>query len=1083
MSGDTPSPDPLDALLQSLYGPPAVEEILRRDREFAQSLLARKLATREAVEACLREQREAARAGAKPVPRLRKLLIQKKILTATQVAQAAESVDSSPVDLPPGPGVARLGDYLCLEKVGSGGMGEVWKAWDTVLGRPVALKLLKAADPDELARFRREAELSAKLAHPHIAAIYGIGSEGGRPYLAMQYVEGRTLDKIPRKDRRLLVRHIRDAARAVEYAHRQGIIHRDLKPSNIMIGGDEQVFILDFGLARKIEGVEKVTASGIILGTPAYMSPEQARGAEIDLRSDVYGLGATLYELLSDRPPFPGRTVFEIIKRMEDEDPARLPVDRDLDAIVLKCLEKDPAKRYRSAGTLANDLDRYLKGEPVLARAPGVAYRLWKRLAKRKALAAAAAIAVLLGGAALFWVRRATSAEANALAGLRRQTQTALLAVLEVRRSGRTEHAKAFVDRTAEACREAMSLHPQSAEPHYRLGRMFRAVMDDVKALEEQNRALEKEPHYGPALYERGVLLSRKYRQRAEELVQAALAVEGRRLAGDGEVKPGSEVRRPDWRKLAEKDGRAKGLMNQMKSDLGKLEAGAEGLSAGERSCARGLMAWSERKDEEAVRLLGAAVAADPGLEEGHEALAGLHEERGRYEEAIRAWTAGHDKDRGYIPHLLGRGGARLSWGSEKIVRGENPSALYGEAIEDFGEALKQDPARAEAWRGRGSSRLNLASYKEDHGEFATKLFEEGLGDLDQALKRNPESAMTWRSRGLGRLNWGICRARSGEEPADQFREAIEDLNEALRRNPDDVETWVSRGFARSNVGMHQKIRGEDPTRVYQAAIEDFGEALKRNPDCLGAWQGRGFARVHTGTHRMLRGEDPSAPLRDAIHDFEAAIQRDAGDAMSWLGRGGARSSWGFYNQAHGEDPKLQWREAMEDLTEALRRNPEQPVAWQWRGDLRSNWGNYALRSGEEPTGHWRGAIEDLGQAVKRARFLDKGWGSLGGVHLMWAYYKVERGEDPTELFAKALENYARAIEINRRDSSNWHFQGSAYRRRGLWKASRKMDGSADFRAALESYREAVRLNGRLEATLRPHIEECLQRLATHGDF
>src|SRR5262245_33194427 len=335
MDDPTPSPDRLSALLQSLYGPPAVEEILRRDREFAQALLARSIATKPALEECLREQASAARAGARPVPRLRKLLIRKRILTATQVAQALETADAAPEDIPPAALSNQVGPYLCVEKIGSGGMGEVWKAWDTDLGRPAALKFLKADDPDELARFRREAEVSAKLAHPHIAAIYGTGSDGESLSLAMQVVAGVTLDRVPKTNRKRLVRLVRDAARAVDSAHRQGIVHRDLKPSNLMVGrgagGEDHLFVLDFGLARRIDTGEKVTASGIVLGTPAYMSPEQARGADVDVRSDVYSLGATMFELLAKRPPFEGRHVFEVLKRVEAEEPRVPPtIDKEL---------------------------------------------------------------------------------------------------------------------------------------------------------------------------------------------------------------------------------------------------------------------------------------------------------------------------------------------------------------------------------------------------------------------------------------------------------------------------------------------------------------------------------------------------------------------------------------------------------------------------------------------------------------------------------------------------------------------------------------------------------------------------------
>src|SRR5688572_29614731 len=188
----------------------------------------------------------------------------------------------------------RLGKYLLTEKLGTGGMGEVWKAFDTELNRWVALKFLKDQDPKEKARFAREASMAAKLSHPGIAAVHEIGEIGGRPFIAMQCIEGRTLETFPRNDRRLLVRLCLDAAKALDHAHRHGVIHRDVKPANLMVQETEdgvKVVVLDFGLARPIEGGDKLSVSGSVVGTPLYLSPEQARAERLDERADVYSLG------------------------------------------------------------------------------------------------------------------------------------------------------------------------------------------------------------------------------------------------------------------------------------------------------------------------------------------------------------------------------------------------------------------------------------------------------------------------------------------------------------------------------------------------------------------------------------------------------------------------------------------------------------------------------------------------------------------------------------------------------------------------------------------------------------------------
>ena len=313
----------------------------------------------------------------------------------------------------------RFGKYLRTEKLGAGGMGEVWKAHDTELDRWVALKFLRDEDPAEVARFQREARTAAALSHPNIAQIYEIVESGGRRFIAMQYVPGRTLETYPRDDRTLLVRLIRDAARAVDHAHHKGIIHRDLKPENLMVEDMKdgpRIAVLDFGLARPIEGGEKLSVSGTIVGTAAYMSPEQARGDRLDERTDVYSIGATLYEILTGRPPFAGPNLLEILRKAERDEPSRPrridpQIHKELETIVLKCMEKDRTRRYASAGELADDLDRFLNHDPIRARPASTIYRIRKGLAKRKALATVAVAGIVAVGALGWQLRRVAESD------------------------------------------------------------------------------------------------------------------------------------------------------------------------------------------------------------------------------------------------------------------------------------------------------------------------------------------------------------------------------------------------------------------------------------------------------------------------------------------------------------------------------------------------------------------------------------------------------------------------------------------------------------------------------------------------
>jgi len=325
---------------------------------------------------------------------------------------------------------ALLGDYELLEEIGHGGMGVVFKAKQRSLDRVVAVKMLlpgAASHPDHLNRFRTEASAAAGLQHPNIVAIHEVGVHEGRPYLVMDFVEGASLARtivdsgLRIADYRRSAQWMQTVAEAVQFAHDHGILHRDLKPSNILIDASGQPRLTDFGLAKRLAGDTSLTLSGQLLGSPSYMPPEQAaaRHGKVSRRSDVYGLGATLYHLLTGRAPFHAATITETLDEVLNKEPVAPRVlssgiPRDLETICLKCLEKDPHRRYASARELADELGRFLRGEPTLARPIGIAGKTAKWCRRRPALAAlsgALAIALVLGAVGVLWQWRQSEAQ------------------------------------------------------------------------------------------------------------------------------------------------------------------------------------------------------------------------------------------------------------------------------------------------------------------------------------------------------------------------------------------------------------------------------------------------------------------------------------------------------------------------------------------------------------------------------------------------------------------------------------------------------------------------------------------------
>jgi tRNA A-37 threonylcarbamoyl transferase component Bud32 len=356
----------------------------------------------------------------------------------------------------------RVGDYELLGELGRGGMGVVYRARHTKLGRVAALKMIRAGElaaAGERDRFAAEAQAAATLDHPNIVSIHDVGEQDGRPYYAMRLIEGESLAAaLPRLkgDGRRAAALVEAVARAVDFAHRRGVLHRDLKPANILIDAAGEPHVTDFGLAKRFEADSRLTATGTVMGTPAYIPPEQASGkrGEVSTASDVYAIGAILYELLCGRPPFRGETAGDILYQVLEAEPERPSsvaegVDADLETIALKCLEKEPGRRYASALELADDLARWRAGEPIAAR-PATRLERARKWARRHpgvaALAGTLVMVIVASFAAVVGLWREAARQAE---NAREQARALRAQTLIAERQ--TQVAKAEARRRAEA--------------------------------------------------------------------------------------------------------------------------------------------------------------------------------------------------------------------------------------------------------------------------------------------------------------------------------------------------------------------------------------------------------------------------------------------------------------------------------------------------------------------------------------------------------------------------------------------------------------------------------------------------------
>ncbi len=711
-----------------------------------------------------------------------------------------------------------LGQYRIVRELGRGGMGIVYEARDSMLQRRVALKVLKPQDPPSsvaVERFRREATIGAKLQHPHIVRILEFGAARdalGRQqhYIAMEYLEGRTLSRViaegtPRDE---LLRILEDVGRAVACAHRMGVVHRDLKPSNVIVEPSGRPVLTDFGAAKADELETRLTTSGVVIGTPAYMAPEQRQGKPggVDARADVYALGVMLQEVLTGE------------------------VDPGLKGIVLKSTAKDPADRYPSAREWVQELARYRRGKPLKAR------RSW-----RWGRALAVVGAVLAFAAACVAVRRERPA-----AELRER------AVETARLLGRQMN-----EILEENWRDEVDVAAGTRELRERLRSHLRALPEQPSALgllawlngdaAEARRLLTE-----AEAWEELALVEMDQRRHEAAILWSTKALE--REPGDLHgVRTRASARFLRAVELSNRGGSAEEEFAAAVADFAVLLGKDRGARV---SLGIVHLAWAFHRARSGV---------DPGdriaesIREFDEALAeNSHPARARLWRGVAralwglcaamvpAWGDARSLAGGAIDDLNavidGPGAPESAWmwrGAAFIVKGivqttrlSDPTDSYERALGDLGEAIRRNPARDEAWMWRGVARRCWAIREFLGNRDPRAPYESALEDLSEAIRRNPRRADSWTHRAETQLlRAKFVMAGRGEDPMPLLDAAIGDADEGIRLNPSQGLAWRCRGAAREIRGRLLAARGNVGAEAwYAVALADYEEAVRLFP-------------------------------------------------------------------------------------------------------------------------------------------------------------------------------------------------------------------------------------------------------------
>jgi tetratricopeptide (TPR) repeat protein/tRNA A-37 threonylcarbamoyl transferase component Bud32 len=854
--------------------------------------------------------------------------------------------------------------YEIFSEIGRGGMGVVYKARDPHLKRTVALKVLLGAEhasKEEVARFYREAKSAARLHHPNIVPIHELRKHKGRHYYTMDYVDGQPLDELiadgelePRERMEILEK----VARGLDHAHAHGVIHRDLKPANIVIDSEGEPQVMDFGLAKLLvqgeDGAsrEGLTQSGVAMGTPHYMAPEQAAGLnrQVDARTDVYALGCIAYELLTGQPPFIDESSVEILRKQIEEDPPA-PGKRgskltgDVETICLKCLEKDPDRRYASAGELADDLRRFLGGETVNARRASVAYVVKKKVLRNKLLFAVVTAGCALLMAATVWY----------VVSLRKERNRALTE-LDARKQ--LEHEK------------------RQREHKVRL-EAGKAVVTGLAALEESTRVggdaeREKLLVEAQASFRRALFLTPKDAQAREGMRRASLRhFEMARIARNW---------RQAWEKLEQ--ARQTGLRGEhYETHMRRLE---EARTARERFVAgrvKALMADAAKLDRE--------VPHEMALRElislrGKLAVDGLvpyvrHAHPGCRELAVESlgWMGDLRAVKAILPYIQ----------TNAPDGKDNPQAVQEAAIRALCQLAPPDAGVYKAIRVRiyqEPRALDSVLYKKVKiyfERYARKMAPVAGSGADDASRKREERAAA------------LCAQGTRHYEARQLGEAISCFDRALETWPGFINAYLQRGNARA------------AKREFKGAIADYTAALKINPRWASAYLNRGEVKRASGdldgaladldtAAGLARGDAGTYSLRGyvkrlmgdvdgAIADFDRALKIDDNRVDVYNKRALAYRAKGHPDRA------------LRDFNKAIELNPRVPEALANRGGLRAAMADF------------RGAISDYDGAIKLTPRNWRIW-ALRAI----ACHALNRGEEFQRSLAAAKKLHPRPATI-----------------------------------------------------------------------
>ncbi len=910
--------------------------------------------------------------------------------------------------------------YRQLEFIGQGGMAKVYKAYDPLLGRYVALKFLREDNPLFSQRLLVEARAQARIEHDHVCKIYEVGRAEGRVFISMQFIKGRSLrDLVKELSLRDKVRLMKTVAEAVHAAHQAGLVHRDLKPANIMVERNDDAtyvpYVLDFGLAREIEA-PGLTLTGTVVGSPYYMSPEQAMGVvhKLDPRSDIYSLGVTLYEVLTGMFPFDGLNSVEVLLKLFDEDPVplrkRIPaLPEDLETIVMKCLEKEPAARYGSAKLFADDLERYLTGLPILAHRPSLAYRVKKRilLHKTAAVAMAFALLVILFLSALS-IRERINAQRRA--ELSRQISQEVKEMETVLRFGHTmplhdlRQEKTIVVERIRNLESRMQEFGESGygPAQYALGRGHLALRDYGKARKHLEAAWESGYQSSEVAYSLGLTLGELYKNALREIER----ISSRELRNEELMRAERAFRRPALRFLRS------GSANTVEAT----------------SYVEGLIAFYAKDYGQALTKTQEAVGKAPWLYEAYalrgevyRAMANEKREIGdspgpmsEYRLARNAYQkAASIGESDPVPHE----GLCSMWVDvmemEFFGKGGDLKPYLQDAVSACNAALTADSSRPEPYRALSHAYRFWGQYQLDHGLDPAEAFESASQTARQAVTIAPENGAAHDDLGVALWLKGKQEMSQGRDPTDNLNRSIKSHREAVRLQRGRWFTYNNLATSLRTLGSYQMRQGKDPLESLREATQALNTALQLGPDDSYSYSTLGNTYVVTSEYESAHGMDPKPSLIRAVDCYEKAVKLNPNFSIVWNNLGYAHVALVRDSVANGGETTPHDQEAERALKKAKEINPTYPLTYFNTGILYGVLAQQKSFSNQDPRQQLEKSEASFNEGLAINSRIAEAFIEKTTLHIVEARWALQSNTSPSTGLDKGFASVSKALELD----------------------------------------------------------------------